>query len=59
MTGNWLAAVGGALTGIVIATVQRKYPDISFAALLGVGIGCGVLFNVAMYIATKKAGKKR
>jgi hypothetical protein len=58
VTGNWLAAVGGVLTGIVIATVQRKYPDISFAALLGVGIACGVLFNVAMYIAVKKAKKR-
>ena len=57
MSGGWLALIGGALTGVVVSTVQRMYPEVSFVVLLGVGIVCGALFNVAMFVASR--GKKR
>ena len=55
--GNWFALVGGALTGIVIGTVQRAYPDISFVSLMCVGIISGALFNLTTLALTN--GKKR
>ena len=57
MSGGWWAAVGGAVTGLVIGTVQRMYPAIGFVALLSVGMVCGALFNVAMLAVSKRKAK--
>jgi len=57
--GDWWALAGGAATGLGISTVQRMYPDISFIALLGVGLVFGALFNVTMRAVSKWKGKKR
>jgi len=53
MKGGWWAAVGGAVTGLVIGSVQRMYPDIRLVSLLGVGIVCGALFNGMMFAVTR------
>ena len=54
VSGGWWAALGGAVTGLVIGTVPRMYPGIGLVSLLGIGIVCGALFNVVMFFATKK-----
>ena len=40
-------------TGLIIGAVQRRYPGASFAALVGVGILCGALFNLLMWALTR------
>ena len=50
MIGGWLAFIVGIVTAIVISTVQRMYPGISFVGLLGVGLAWGAVFNVAVRI---------
>ena len=50
--GGWWA-LGGAVTGAGIATVQRLYPDISLLALMGVGLVFGALFNVVMFVVSR------
>jgi hypothetical protein len=53
MNGTWWGLAGGVFTALVISTVQRTYPDISFVALLGVGLFCGALLNVVRFVVSR------
>ena len=57
MNAGWSPLAGGAVTGIIIATVQRKYPDASFLALVGVGLICGAIFNLLIWAVSKKVSR--
>jgi len=61
MNGGWWAFVGGVVTALAIGAVQQRRPDVGFVALLGVGLLCGAVFNVAMFVAskTRQAAKRR
>ena len=58
MKAGWWSLAAGAVTGLVISTVQRMYPDISFVALLGVSVAGGAMFNLALFVASKKLKAK-
>ena len=53
MKGGLLAFAMGIVIAVVISNVQRIYPDLGFGALLGVGLACGALLNLAMFVASK------
>ena len=57
MRGGWWALAGGAVTGLIIGAIQRRYPGASFAALVGVGILCGALFNLLMWAVGKRSNR--
>ena len=61
MRGGWWALVGGVVTALVIGALQRQYPDVSFVAILGVGIACGAVISLAMFATSKmrNAGKQQ
>ena len=58
MKGEWWPLAAGAVSGLAISTVQRMYPDISFLALLGISVAGGAMFNLALFVASKKLKAK-
>jgi hypothetical protein len=58
MRGEWWPLAAGAVTGLAVSTVQRMYPDISFVALLGLSVAGGAMFNLALFVVSKKLKAK-
>jgi len=51
------ALVCGVITALIIGEVQRRYPDVTLATLMGVGLLCGGLVSLLMRAVRKKTNR--